>query len=126
MGTELTEMRAVGTQAVKEALQAGFPITCASCEYLHNAQKTDAQNCGRLLTCGGPIFGRSFPDYKGPLTPEALEKICLICGSQTIDFHILAGLRRLGLCFKHRAVFSRPLGPGATAPMIVKIPGRLV
>lgn len=117
----------MSTQAIDEdALRAGFPITCASCEHFHNAQKTNAEDCGKLLSCGGPIFGRPFPDYKGPLTPEILEKICLICGSPDPDFHILVGLRRFGLCFKHHKIFNRPLGPGAQIPSIVKVPGRLV
>ena len=127
MATEPTDVRAVSTQSIDgDALRAGFPITCASCEHLHNAQKTNAEDCGRLFTCGGPIFGRAFPDYKGPFSPEVLEKICLICGSQNIDYHVLAGLRRLGLCFKHKAVFNRSLGPGAQVPPVVAVPGRLL
>jgi hypothetical protein len=119
-------VRTVSAQAISsEAIKAGFPITCASCEHLHAAWKTDAADCGRLLTCGGPIFGRAFPDYKGPLTPQMLERICLICGSDDVDFHILGGLRRLGLCFKHRDVFNKSLGLGAQVPPIVKITGRL-
>jgi len=120
-------VHAVSVQAISsEAIKAGFPITCASCEHLHAAWKTDAIDCGRMLTCGGPVFGRCFPDYKGPLTSEILEKICLICGSQEVDFHVLAGLRRLGLCFKHRSVFSRVVGPGVQQPILVRAPGRLI
>lgn len=110
---------------MEAALRSGFPISCASCEHFHNAQKTDAPDCGRLLSCGGPIFGRTFPDYKGPLTPEAFASLCLICGSQDISFHALAGLRRFGLCFKHRSVFNKAFGPGTQVPPIMKVPGRL-
>lgn len=127
MATEPVNPRAVCMQAIdNQAVSAGYPITCASCEHLKSAQKTNADDCGRLITCGGPIFGRCFPDYKGPLTAEILEKICLICGSQEIDFHVLAGLRRLSLCFKHRGVFSRVRGPGVQQPVLIKAPGRLI
>ena len=127
MATERVDSHAVSMQAIdKDALGVGFPVTCASCDHLKAARKTDAADCGRLLTCSGPVFCRCFPDYKGPFTPEILEKICLICGSQEVDFHILAGLRRLGLCFKHRSIFSRVNGPGLQRPIVVRVPGRLI
>ena len=72
--TELPKLRTVGAQQVAEhALSAGFPVTCATCEHLKAAWECDAENCGKLLTCGGPIFGRCFPDYVGPLTKEAMD-----------------------------------------------------
>jgi hypothetical protein len=127
MTTEATNSRAVCMQAIDgDAVKAGFPITCASCKHFKNAQQTDAENCGRMLTCGGPIYGRSFPDYDGPISPEVFEKVCLICGSEHVEFHILANLRRFGLCFKHRSIFDRVSGPGTQVPAVVRIEGRLI
>lgn len=127
MATEEVNTHAVCMQAIdKDAVSAGFPITCASCDYFQSAQKAGADDCGRMMTCGGPIFGRNFPDYKGPLTPEIMEKICLICGSDRVEFHILAGLRRFSLCTRHRSIFDRVRGPGTQLPIILKIHGRMI
>ena len=123
--TELPKLRTVGAQQVAEhALSAGFPVTCATCEHLKAAWECDAENCGKLLTCGGPIFGRCFPDYVGPLTKEAMESICLKCGSPDVTHHAYGGIRRLGLCFQHKSIFDKIDAPGTQQPVVVRVPGR--
>lgn len=106
-------------------MSLGFPITCATCEHLHNAWAKQSEDCGKTATCGGPIFGRNYPDYKGPLSPKAMEHLCLVCGSQNIDFHVAVGQRRFGLCFKHRGRFDHIVESNVVAPMILPIPGRI-
>jgi len=104
----------------------GFPITCATCEHLHRAWEKDAPDCGKTATCGGPIFGRNYPDYKGLLTAQAMEKLCLVCGTDNIDFHVAAGKSRFGLCFKDRGRFDNIIAENVTKPLIVPIPGRIM
>ena len=103
----------------KEALALGFPITCATCEYLHRAWDTSAADCGRTQTCGGPLFGKDFPDYKGPIKRNSLPQLCLICGSQDIRLHVVVGTSRFGLCDRHRRVFDKPRGSGTSLPIVV-------
>lgn len=123
--TELPRLRTVSAQqAAERALSAGFPVTCATCEHLKTAWECEAEDCGKLLTCGGPIFGRCFPDYKGPFTREALGAVCLKCGSRNVSHHVYGGIHRFGLCFDHKAIFDKIDAPGTQKPTVVRVPGR--
>ena len=125
MGEAVNRLPTVSAREVAEAaLKGGFPITCATCEHLKQAFDTYAEGCGKMLTCGGPIFGRSYPDYVGPLKPEEYEKLCLKCGSPSVEFHVFGGLRRFGLCHKHGGIFDGIEDPGTTKPVVVRVPGR--
>jgi hypothetical protein len=123
--TEIPELRTVGAQrGAERALSYGFPITCATCEHLQDSWERNAEDCGKTITCGGPIFGRYFPDYKGPLTQRDLENVCLKCGTSRIDFHVHGGLRRFGLCYPHKDIFDGIDAPGTQQPTVVRVPGR--
>jgi hypothetical protein len=118
-------LRTVGAQqAAEAALKGGFPITCATCEHLKEAFDTNAEDCGKTLTCGGPIFNRSYPDYVGPLQPDHYEKICLKCGSPDVYFFVFGGVRRFGLCAAHKGIFDKVKGPGTQQPLVMRVPGR--
>jgi hypothetical protein len=108
------------------ALKLGFSVTCATCEHLKFAWDTDAENCGKTITCGGPVFGRGFPDYKGPLSTQAFEKLCLVCGDENADYLVLGALRRFGLCSRHHTAFDNIKAPGTQRPMVIRVPGRLM
>lgn len=112
-------------ELVKEALRSGFPISCATCEHLHRAWSKQEEQCGKALTCGGPVFGRTYPDYKGPLDEQTFSKLCLICGSADIRFHIVVRRRPFGLCNAHRKALDSVSAPGAIKPLIVAVPGTL-
>lgn len=125
MDEAVRRLRTVGArQAANAALKGGFPITCATCEHLKTAFDTEADDCGKVLTCGGPIFGRSYPDYVGPLRPEHYDRVCLKCGSSTVEFFTYGGIRRFGLCFEHRGLFDKVDGPGTQQPLITRVPSR--
>jgi len=127
MDEALKRLRTVGAQnSATAALAGGFPITCATCEHLKAAFDANAVDCGKTLTCGGPIFGRSYPDYVGPLQQNHYDKLCLKCGSPNVDFHVYGGIRRFGLCFAHKGIFDKVEGPGVQHPLITKVPGRSV
>lgn len=110
--------------AAKAALNGGYPITCATCDHLKRAFDADSADCGKVLTCGGPIFGRSYPDYVGPLRPENYDRFCLKCGSANVDFFVYGGVRRFGLCFNHRGIFDKVAGPETQLPLVTRVPGR--
>lgn len=125
MNEAVKRLRTVGAQKSAEAaLRGGYPITCATCEHLKTAFDTSAPDCGKTLTCGGPIFGRSYPDYVGPLRQEHYDRFCLKCGSPSVDFYVHGGIRRFGLCFSHRGIFDKVEGPGVQQLLITRVPGR--
>lgn len=105
----------------EKALRLGFPITCATCEHLKTAFENSSENCGKTLTCGGPIFQRSFPDYAGPLKTDDYEKVCLKCGSTNVAFYALGSIRRFGLCYKHRLIFDNIDRPGTPKPVVLSV-----
>lgn len=125
MDEAVRRLRTVSAQqAAEAALKGGFPITCATCEHLKTAFDTDADDCGKMLTCGGPIFNRSYPDYVGPLRAEDYDKFCLKCGSTDVQYFCFGGVRRFGLCHAHKGIFDKVDGPGVQRPLVMKVPGR--
>lgn len=125
MDEAVRRLPTVSAQNTAEAaLKGGYPITCSTCEHLKDAFDSNASDCGHNLTCGGPIFGRSYPNYVGPLRPETYDKFCLKCGSTTVDYHVYGGLKRFGLCFDHRSIFDKVNGPGTQMPLVLRVPGR--
>ena len=123
MDEAVRRLRTVSAQQTAEAaLAGGYPITCATCEHLKRAFDTDADDCGKVITCGGPIFGRAYPDYEGPLKPSDYESFCIKCGSTDVTHHAYGGVRRFGLCFDHRNIFDKVDGPGVTKPVVVPAP----
>lgn len=120
MADQTPEMRAsLARQTTQEALKLGFPITCATCTHLHNAWDSKAEDCGYTTTCGGPLFGRAFPDYLGPVKRDMFAKFCLICGDRHTTHQVIAGKERLGLCDEHKAVFDNIRDLGTSMPLII-------
>jgi len=125
MDEAVKRLRTVSAQqAAEAALKGGYPITCATCEHLKAAFDSDAADCGQMLTCGGPIFNRAYPNYVGPLQTAHYDKICLKCGSADVDYHVYGGVRRFGLCFAHKSIFDKVDGPGTQQPPVLRVPGR--
>jgi len=123
MAEVVRRLTSVSSQAVAEsALRGGYPITCATCERLKLAFEESSEDCGKMITCGGPIFGRDYPDYKGPLKPSEFENLCLKCGSHIVDYHTYGGVRRFGLCSLHKGIFDKVDGPGTQRPLVLRAP----
>ena len=125
MDEAVRRLRTVSAQqAAEAALKGGFPITCATCEHLKAAFDSYASDCGKMLTCGGPIFNRSYPSYVGPLQPEHFSKVCLKCGSADVRYSVFGGVRQFGLCEAHKNIFDKVKGPGVQQPLVMRIPGQ--
>lgn len=124
----MDELRKLPTVSAQEtariALAHGFPITCATCEHLKNAWERNNDDCGRTLTCGGPIFNRSYPNYLGPVKAEDYDKICLRCGSAQVAYRVYGGVRPFGLCEAHKGIFDKVDGPGTQRPLITRVSGQ--
>lgn len=87
--------------AVNKAIEAGAPITCATCRLYHERQGY----CGELA-CGGPGAGRDFPVYDGPIPRIKFSERCLVCGSEEIVGLIVGLPTKFALCLKHKKVYD--------------------
>lgn len=106
-------------------MSKGLPITCASCFHLN----TTVWKCDRKDTCGGPMVGRDFPDYTGPLNREKLQERCLVCGEGKLSHSMLVGATRFGLCATHVEIFRKLKSPTGhitdriiAPPVILELP----
>ena len=67
-------------EMAKMEIAVGMSAVCAWCEHWHNAKlRGERVKCG--LPCGGPVSGKSFPMYKGPMAGK-LHMMCFICGEE--------------------------------------------
>ena len=70
-------------------------FVCAWCEHWHNAID-NGSNIGCGKECGGPVVGKGFPLYKGPID---LSKYCFICGNDATSCVRIGG-KLIGVCNK--------------------------
>jgi len=109
----------------------GYSVVCASCRHLHRARAIQgkAAQCGQPA-CGGPLAGRDFPEYDGPITD--FTRWCFVCGESSAFAAVVRGSdRALGLCKEHLRFMQhvRPVHSDGSERVIeeVKTPdGRLV
>ncbi len=71
---------------VQAEMATGLAFTCAMCLVYwraKNAQvfKTDEVRCPEQA-CGGPMTGKSFPKYEGPLVGHRVH-VCFRCGRES-------------------------------------------
>lgn len=87
---------------------------CRLCEHLAEARDAGRDTCGQ--DCGGPMKGKTFPRYKGPLTPGYIASHCFICGDLT---PITVGLhgKMIGVCERHLIFLEKYLGELQKAPL---------
>ena len=78
------------------AVQQGLNVICATCEHYWTAHDKGADTCG--MSCGGPIAGKAFPAYKGPIRDMSAQ--CFVCGEGTV-FLARHPARKFGVCEKH-------------------------
>ena len=83
----------------------GFNIFCSTCPLLHEAKAKGASGCKESVSsCGGPLRGLTFPDYKGPVSRDRFNEICLVCGSfeNLRQAVYVQGKHTFSLCHEHR------------------------
>ena len=88
-------------ESIRWAMNAGAPVTCATCKFFHEGE----MRCGKT-ECGGPTRGRDFPSYDGPIPRDKFADRCLICGAGSVQFLIVGLPTKFALCKNHRDVFS--------------------
>ena len=99
-------------------MAGGLPITCSTCPayYAGNGR------CGKK-SCGGPVFGRDFPDYSGPIPRRSFAERCLVCGEGAIKALLMVNTTRFGLCARHQT-FYETLAPFAPKDQVLPPPPR--
>lgn len=104
-------------------MEVGYAFPCACCFKLHRAIDRGLQFCEHAndQSCGGPMVGKAFPKYEGPLAKSIIAQRCFRCGEKA-DF--LAELPQeagyLGVCETHshmlRPESSKAMVPGDETP----------
>jgi hypothetical protein len=79
------------------AVQGGMSAVCATCQHHWEAQDRGEDSCGK--DCGGPLAGKDFPAYLGPL--PSFERWCFRCGGDSIAVVRAGGRRDVGVCKDH-------------------------
>jgi hypothetical protein len=101
------------------AVQDGFTVVCATCEWLHRARDSGQQCCGKSQ-CAGPLAGKQYKDYKGPITEFA--NMCFVCGSKsTHAIRHNGGGRVFGLCREHLRLVNNVAPAGAVPTRITHV-----
>ena len=85
---------------IEKVVAAGTSIVCATCRHFWEARDKSRPNCGEK--CGGPIAGKDFPQYKGPLNGDRLRDWCFVCGQDSgYGLKIPESSRIIGVCEAH-------------------------
>lgn len=74
----------------------GLAYICTMCEHMSNSVDKKLTDCGHS-SCSGPSVGKTFPDYKGPLS-QILCEYCFRCGDPSEKILELDSAHRLGVC----------------------------
>lgn len=95
-------------RAVQELLRRGYAFPCACCENMWLALRSGVEFCDRLApNCGGPLVGKSFPDYKGMLTKTTIAQHCFRCGNPAFQTVQVADGGYVGACRSHVGMLYR-------------------
>ena len=95
----------------KFATEGGLAFACAMCRHYWKNDEVSyadlAQGKGscKQTACGGPMSGRTFPKYSGPLPDGDWTHVCFVCASPAVSHGVKladgSGSRVLGVCRDH-------------------------
>lgn len=88
-----------GADHVPSLRASGYSHWCSMCRHMWLAVDAGRQSCGK--DCGGPISGRSFPEYDGPLSGVLKSGPCFVCGEASTHRVECADGGVLGVCSDH-------------------------
>ena len=106
---------------VRAAVVAGLSPVCGTCSHYWTAQDKGAALCGK--DCSGPIAGKAFPEYSGPMTN--FERFCFACTSDS-DYGIRQPNedRVIGVCQKHLKLLDRYVPENKGQAVVEVVSGR--
>ena len=122
MSRKIDPKRSLGmrVEAVKKAglaIQMGFAFPCSMCVRMWKAMDRGEEDCGQGDRCGGPLLGKSFPRYTGPMDKVAIASHCIRCGKPELEDgpgflrHRTADGGYIGLCGYHKPILEDRLVP---------------
>lgn len=85
----------------------GVGFICATCDHYAagRRQRLPGHKCTAEKPCGGPIAGKVFPEYKGPVSD--LSAVCFVCGGDATHGVRPNGQEKaVGCCEKHLTVLE--------------------
>lgn len=94
------------------AVRGGLSFPCALCDRHWSGCDRGLSHCGVEL-CGGPLSGRTFPEYRGPLPKGDWPMLCFRCGEDGKDealelFKVIGGgEKKLAVCKEHRSLLAQ-------------------
>jgi hypothetical protein len=100
-------------------LQMGYAFVCAHCAKLHRPAARGLRSCEAAMgtsECGGPLSGRAFPEYEGPLTRQSIADLCFRCGERSENLVQVGGAGFVGACKEHVEML-RPQSGKAMVPV---------
>lgn len=108
---------------IQNEIHSGTSPVCASCKHFWVAKDAGLESCGQ--DCGGPIAGKDFPKYDGPMT--SLDKFCFACISEA-DYVVrsVGASRLVGICRRHLPLLDRLRTTAADVTVEVMSPKGIV
>jgi len=76
----------------------GMTWLCRMCNRLAEAHSLGGTSCG-VVDCGGPMQGKGFPRYSGPVS-TVLLKYCFSCGADAEASMAAESGDKLGVCMR--------------------------
>jgi hypothetical protein len=107
------KLKIANVEVVRKAALArelGYGFTCSMCAKLwRNMERGVQAGCEAATSkreCGGPVVGKPFPLYEGPLSDSAHAAHCFCCGKPgehgDRSVEVEGSRRRFLLCSEHQ------------------------
>lgn len=105
-------MTVIAPEKVRLVVANGLSFTCAMCLKYWRAHDRSGVAVSEFVSCdgidcGGPIVGKSFPEYEGPLTADFMASHCFRCGDPATKIAVVNGGRHVGVCQRHVLTMDR-------------------
>lgn len=103
----------------RKLMERGYAFVCAHCAKLHRQAARGLAMCEMALSareCGGPMVGKAFPEYEGPLTRDTIADLCFRCGKPSENLVQVGGTGFVGACKEHVEML-RPQSSRAMVPV---------
>jgi hypothetical protein len=94
---------AVSLKMMQDATARGLCAVCSTCELYWEARARGVVGDACLGSrCGSPLAGDTFRSYKGPMTDDALQDYCFVCGEASVKvLRVPVSDRLIGVCTEH-------------------------
>jgi hypothetical protein len=101
-----------------EAHKAKYKLSmvCANCTHWYEGAERQSKvsngdpRCSATSPCGGLAVRRGYPEYKGPMTDEYLERHCVVCEEEAPRSVSTPDGKRRGYCTRHLESAMKLLG----------------